>query len=176
MPVEHSLWQFFVDHRPSLVVDLAKMFAALGDDLVLLPLTVLLAFFGLATRKRTLATLGPVFAMVPTFVAVGAMKTLIDRSRPPAAQALVEVTSASMPSGHAAYAAALAATAWVLVASSPRAALWRSVAVVVAVLAGIARMVLGVHWAGDIVVGWAVGGIVGFCVVTALGKRLQSNG
>ena len=174
--MEHSLWQFFIDHRPSVVVNIAKLFAALGDDAVLLPIAVLLAFYGIATRKRTPVTLGPVFALVPTFVIVGVMKALIDRSRPPVKHALVEVTSASMPSGHAAYAAALAATAWVLVASSPRATLWRSVAVAVAVLAGIARMVLGVHWAGDIVVGWAVGAITGFCVVTALGKRLQSNG
>lgn len=157
------------------MVNIAKIFDALGDDKVLLAAVVLRAFYGFATRKRTLAYIGPVFALVPTFVIVGVMKALIDRSRPPVEHALVEVTSASMPSGHAAYAAALAATAWVLVASSPRATLSRSVALAVAVLAGIARMVLGVHWAGDIVVGWAVGGITGFCVVTALGKRLQSN-
>jgi len=173
--MEHSLWQFFVEHRPSLIVDIAKLFAALGDDAVLLPLTVLLAIYGFATRRRSLATLGPVFAMIPTFVVVGIMKVLIDRSRPPAASALVDVTSASMPSGHAAYAAALAATAWVLLASSPRATPLRAVAVLLAVVAGLSRMVLGVHWAGDIAIGWAVGGAVGFCVVTALGKRLQST-
>lgn len=173
--MEHSLWQFFVEHRPSLLVDIAKVFAALGDDAVLLPLTVLLAIYGFATQRRSLATLGPVFAMIPTFVVVGIMKVLIDRSRPPAASALVDVTSASMPSGHSAYAAALAATAWVLLTPSPRATRWRSVSVLVAAAAGLSRMVLGVHWAGDIAVGWLVGGAVGFCVVTALGKRLQST-
>ena len=173
--MEHSLWQFFVDHRPSILVDIAKLFSVVGDDAVLLPLTVLLAVYGFMTKKRTLALLGPALAMVPTFIAVGAIKVLVNRSRPPVTSALVDVTSASMPSGHAAYAATLAATAWILVASSTRRVLFRWTAVVVAAVAGVSRMVLGVHWLSDVLVGWAVGATVGFCVVTALGKRLQST-
>lgn len=173
--MEHSLWRFFVDHRPSLIVDIAKVLAAVGDDAVLLPLAVLVAVAGLMSGRRSVRTLGPAAAMVPTFAVVGILKMLLDRSRPPVTSALVEVSSASMPSGHAAYAAALAATAWLAVANSRHRALWRTTAVVLAVAAGIARMVLGVHWAGDVLAGWAVGGVLGFCVVSALGKRLQSN-
>ena len=49
--MEHSLWQFFVDHRPFILVDIAKLFSAVGDDAVLLPLTVLLAVYGFMTKK-----------------------------------------------------------------------------------------------------------------------------
>lgn len=173
--MERELWQFFVEHRPSLVVDIARVFATVGDETVLLPFAVLVLLYGSASGRRTVTTLGPAVAMLPTFVVVRLLKTLFDRDRPPVITALVEVSSASMPSGHAAYAAALAATAWVLVTDSPRCAVWRTLSVVGALLAGIARMVLGVHWFGDIVAGWIVGGLLGFCVVSALGKRLQSN-
>ena len=173
--MEHSLWQYFVGHRPALLVNVAKVLAAVGDETVLLPLAVILAVCGAVSRKRLLSLLAPLAALAPTIVVVGILKSLINRSRPPAVSALVEVTSASMPSGHAAYAAALAAAAWLLVAGSPRQSLWRTCSVVVAIAAGVSRMVLGVHWAGDVLAGWAVGATVGFCVVSALGKRLQSN-
>jgi undecaprenyl-diphosphatase len=164
--MERELWQFFVDHRPSLVVNIARVFATVGDETVLLPFAVLILLYGSVSGKRTITTLGPAVAMLPTFVVVRLLKTLFDRDRPPVISALVEVSSASMPSGHAAYAAALAATTWVLVTDAPRSAVWRTLSVVGALLAGIARMVLGVHW---------FGGVIGFCVVSALGKRLQSD-
>ena len=173
--MEHSLWQFFVDHRPQLVVDVAKAMSTFGDETVLVLAAVLLFAFGVAVKRRTASTFGPLVALVPTVVVVGVMKALINRDRPPSVSALVHVTSASMPSGHAAYAAALAATVWVVTAGTSGATVRRTAAIGAAVLAGIARMVLGVHWFGDVLAGWLVGATIGFCVVRELAKRLQSN-
>lgn len=172
--MEHSLWQFFVDHRPDMLVNVAKVLGTVGDETVLLPLTLLLLVAGLMRGRRSLPTVAPFAAMVSSYVVVGALKLLANRSRPPEMSRLVEVSTRSMPSGHAAYAAALAAVVWICVPEGPRRRLHRTLAVTVAVAAGVARLVLGVHWAGDVVAGWAVGAAVGFGVVSVLRSRLQS--
>lgn len=172
--MEHSIWQFFVDHRPGWVVDIAKLLGVVGDETVLLPLTLLVAVWALYRGRRTLATLAPFTVMVGSFVAVGALKTLVNRDRPPVVDRLVEVSTRSMPSGHATYAAALAALVFLLVPAGPRQRLFRIAAVVLAVSAGVSRMVLGVHWAGDVAAGWLLGTGVSFGVVHPLRRRLQS--
>lgn len=173
--MEHSLWKFFVDHRPGWLVDVAKILSFLGDETVLLPLTLVLALVFLARRSRTVTGLAPFAAMFSTSVVVAASKTLFGRERPPVADRLVEVGSASMPSGHAAYAAALATVVWLLSAGRPRNVAWRAAAATVAVAAGVSRLVLGVHWATDVLVGWMIGCTMGAGVVTVLRRRLQST-
>ena len=172
--MERSLWEFFVDHRPEWLVSAAKFMAFVGDETVLLPATLLLATGALYRRRATLATLAPFASMFATYFVVGIMKLLFNRSRPPVADRLVEASTASMPSGHAAYAACLAMVVWLLVDGRPGAARWRSVAVLLAGAAGASRLVLGVHWASDVAVGWIVGDLVALGVVAALSRRLQS--
>lgn len=172
--MEHSLWQFFVDHRPAWFVDLAKALGVVGDESVLLPLTLLVAAWAVCRGRRTLSTLSPFAVMVGSFVAVGALKTLVNRDRPPVMDRLVEVSTKSMPSGHATYAAALATLVFLLLPAGPRQRLFRIPAVVLAVSAGVSRMVLGVHWAGDVAAGWLLGTGVSVGVVHLLRRRLQS--
>ena len=174
--MEHSLWQFFVDHRPDWLVSAAKFMAFIGDETVLLPATLFLLFWALYRRRVSLASVAPFATMFSAYFVVGTMKLLFNRSRPPLQDRLVEVTSASMPSGHAAYAAALAMVVWLLVEGRPGSARWRTVAVLAAGAAGASRLVLGVHWAGDVVVGWIVGDLVALGVVAVLSRRLQSAG
>lgn len=173
--MEHSLWQFFVDHRPDWLVTTAKFLSFVGDETVLLPATLLLAVWALYKRRAGLVHLAPFAALFATYFVVGVMKLLINRSRPPIADRLVDVTSASMPSGHAAYAAALAMVTWLVVQDRPDKVRWRTIAVVGAGAMGASRMILGVHWLGDVLVGWIVGDIVAVCVVGILSRRLQSN-
>lgn len=90
------------------------------------------------------------------------LKPLIGRPRPPGAGELVAVAeSYSLPSGHAANAAAVF-TAIALVASvicwrpAQRRAIWAGA--VVAILAiGVSRVWLAVHWPSDVIAGWLVG-------------------
>lgn len=172
--MEHTLWQFFVDHRPGWLVNVAKFMAVVGDETVLLPVTFLVAAVAVVQGRRTLRTLSPVATMVVSYVATGALKTLINRARPPLAERLVEVSTHSMPSGHATYAAAMACLVWLLTADRPNARPARAAAVALAALAGVSRMVLGVHWAGDVLAGWALGAAVAVGVVRVMRTRLQS--
>lgn len=173
--MEHSLWQFFVDHHPSWLVSMAKFLSFVGDETVLLPLTLLLVLWALVRKKVSLVAIAPFATMVSAFVIVGFLKLLFNRSRPPEVHRLVEVSSASMPSGHAAYAAALAMVTWLLVADRPDSTRWRTVAVIGAGLIGASRIVLSVHWASDVLVGWVVGDLIALGVVGVLGRRLQSS-
>lgn len=104
------------------------------------------------------------------------LKSVFDRPRPFTQQLWSGLgslpSSASMPSGHAATAAAGAVALGMLV---PRA---RPAAYALAVLVCVSRVYLGVHFAGDVVVGALLGALIATCVVLAgrrlLGSRLPS--
>jgi membrane-associated phospholipid phosphatase len=89
------------------------------------------------------------------------LKVLLDRPRPPVVDRLVDVTSESLPSGHATMSIVVIGTLVVLgwpdgiaavrVAMVTAAALWVGAV-------GTTRIYLGVHWFSDVVAGWLVGG------------------
>jgi undecaprenyl-diphosphatase len=103
-------------------------------------------------------------------VAAGALtirliKLAVERPRPPEAIRLAEETTASLPSGHALMSAlGLTLTAAAVIALSvgtPRAGAIRATAIALAVLAalliGVSRVYLGVHWTTDVTAGWLLG-------------------
>ncbi|MEW6504519.1 MAG: phosphatase PAP2 family protein [Chloroflexota bacterium] len=73
-----------------------------------------------------------------------------------AVRALTSETSFGMPSGHAQNALSL----WGLAAIKIRNTWFRWLAVVLIVLIGFSRIVLGVHFPSDVLVGWGVGGLL----------------
>ena len=70
--------------------------------------------------------------------------------------ALAEGTSFGFPSGHAQNAASI----WGLVGTSSQKKWIRWLVVLVIILIGFSRIVLGVHFTHDVIVGWLVGGIL----------------
>jgi len=89
------------------------------------------------------------------------LKALFGRDRPDAALHLVEAINASFPSGHAMLSAVVWLTLGALVA---RFATVRHVkvfalvgAAVIALLVGLSRIYLGVHWPSDVLAGWSLG-------------------
>lgn len=97
-------------------------------------------------------------AFVGGWVLSNGAKGLLDRPRP--SGGLVEATGASFPSGHATQGTAFFVMLGVVLAEAlPQG--WRvlgaSVAVVVGLLSGLSRLVLGVHWLTDVVGGFALG-------------------
>ena len=76
------------------------------------------------------------------------LKRLIGRERPPAEQWLVEASNYSLPSGHATGAAAFAMALTLIIG-------W-----VGALVIGLSRLALGVHWVEDVLTGWILEAIV----------------
>ena len=89
------------------------------------------------------------------------LKRVFDRPRPTVVPQLIVETSPSFPSGHAMMSAVIYLTLGTLLAQlCPR---WRervyvlTVAGVLAVLIGLTRLYLGVHYPTDVLAGWTVG-------------------
>ncbi|WP_114953918.1 phosphatase PAP2 family protein [Sphingosinicella terrae] len=148
---------------------------ALGGGAVLTLITLLAAGYLLVRRKTALA--------VYLGLAIGAggllnslLKYGFVRDRPDIVPHLVEVSSASFPSGHAMNSATVYLTLAALLAGAERN--WRvrifllSAAVLVTILVGFSRAYLGVHWPTDVMAGWSVGAAwAALCSLVAL--RLQ---
>lgn len=92
-----------------------------------------------------------------------ALKSLFFRARPDVVPHLVHVSSASFPSGHAMNSAVVYLTLATLLARTEPNERVRvyllAVAISLAVLVGVSRAYLGVHWPRDVFAGWCVGAI-----------------
>ncbi len=89
------------------------------------------------------------------------LKLAIERPRPDLVAPLVEVNTASFPSGHATLAAVTYLTLGALlsrVEARRRAKIYvLTVAVALTFLIGVSRIYLGVHWPTDVLAGWCLG-------------------
>jgi undecaprenyl-diphosphatase len=145
---------------PSWLQDAMVDITALGGGTVLTLVTLLAAGYLLARRKRALALF-----LAAAIGAGGLFNTLLKdsfvRARPDVVPHLVEVSSASFPSGHAMNSAMVFLTLAALLASAERS--WRvrifliASALLLTLLVGFSRAWLGVHWPTDILAGWTVG-------------------
>ena len=172
--LDSDVHEYFVDHRPDWVVDVATFLDQVGESQVLLVVAVVIAaLWWVRLRPSMLPFTVPLSVAVNELVVV-IIKDIVDRERPEQAQQLVEATSASLPSGHSASAAALA-TSIVLIralaAQGPRRWVVLDATVMVfAMAAGLARLVLGVHWFSDVLVGWFIGFVVSVVIARAASK------
>ncbi len=145
---------------PSWLLPAMVDITSLGGVAVLTLLTILAGGFLFATRKPALA----VFVLVAVSggaLASTVLKSLFLRARPDIVQHLVQVDSASFPSGHAMNSAIVYLTLGALLARSLKDRGARvyllMTSIVLTVLIGFSRVYLGVHWPTDVVAGWAVG-------------------
>jgi membrane-associated phospholipid phosphatase len=148
-------------------VAVAKIVSAFGT----LPVTAAVALAAALVLLRRPAEAG-LFAgaVIAIYIAVHVTKAATDRPRPP--HPLAGATLSAFPSGHSAY-----STIYVAAALLTRRAAVMAAAIAVALAIGASRLYLRVHWATDVLAGWALGAAI-FGAATAIAAavgRLRNN-
>lgn len=148
----------------------------LGDALPAVVVMLLLI------RKAPEAVWSGIVATIIASIIVNVLKSCINLPRPPAviAKDMINIigpaiSSHSFPSGHTVTIFTLAG----IVVFYFRSQLLRLFAIFIAVLVGISRIVVGVHWASDVMAGAAIGifcAMAGVYIVTRLGWKSNKNG
>lgn len=133
---------------------------ALGGETGLVILVTIIAGF-LAVQRHWLTMWLVLGGTISGSIAVAIAKALIGRARPELTDHLVQVTSASFPSGHAANSAIIyltIASLIVQIVEERRARLYILIVAALLVTAiGCSRVYLGVHWPSDVIAGWSFG-------------------
>jgi membrane protein DedA with SNARE-associated domain/membrane-associated phospholipid phosphatase len=144
--------------RADWLTDVTKVVTDLGSAAVTLPLTALCGVL-LAVRRRWTEAAVLLIATAIIYLGVGAIKDAVDRPRPP--DPLMDASGWSFPSGHAAHSILypwLALTLAIrlrpgMVGASGLIAAGIALAVVV----GLSRVYLRVHYLSDVAAGWGLG-------------------
>ena len=133
---------------------------AIGGATVL-PIIVTITAGFLAVRRLWLTMWLVLGGTITGSIAIGLVKTLVARARPELTDHLVQVTSESFPSGHAANSAIVyltIATLIVQIVEGRGARIYiLTITALLVTLIGISRVYLGVHWPSDVLAGWSFG-------------------
>ncbi len=128
----------------------------LGDWAVL----VALPFFAaaaLAIRGRRRLGLFVLGSAIVGRLLVELQKAVLGRARPDQFDGMVVVESYAFPSGHAANSMIVYVLLALLLVPDERRSLAVGAAIVLSLMIGISRVLLGVHWPTDVLGGWAFG-------------------
>jgi undecaprenyl-diphosphatase len=141
-------------------IDVMHDLSSLGSTTALTLLTVFSMGFLAIVPARMKAALVLASVVSGLLVVIG-FKTVFGRLRPDPSFADVAVTGLSFPSGHASMSAIVFLTLGALIASTRSGVAERgfilATAVLLTILVGVSRVALGVHWATDVLGGWAFG-------------------
>jgi undecaprenyl-diphosphatase len=145
---------------PDWLHEAARDITALGSYPVLTLVTLGVAGFLALQGRRGAPTLVLASVLGGTVIST-LLKSLFDRPRPDVVPHAVEVFTASFPSGHAMLSAVVYLTLGGLLARiQPRRRVkaWLlAYAASLALLVGLSRIYLGVHWPSDVAGGWVLG-------------------
>jgi undecaprenyl-diphosphatase len=161
---------------PALVV-FARVLSEIGQPLVLVPAGFLCALWLWWSGRGRLAAILLFVTLVGRALSE-LQKYEIARVRPDIEPQLVVVKTSSFPSGHAASSMIFGLTIALALAAGTR---WERPAVAFAILLslliGTSRVMLGVHWPSDVIGGWAFGllwVLLSFPLATRLAERRHS--
>ena len=142
------------------VAEVMRDLSGLGSTAVLTLFTVIAVGYLAVVRARLMAVLVAA-AVITGSVGVSVLKGQFGRPRPGAEFAELVAPGLSFPSGHATISAIVFLTIAALIASTRTRAGEQTyilaTATLMALLVGLSRIALGVHWATDVVAGWALG-------------------
>jgi membrane-associated phospholipid phosphatase len=156
-PLDGAVYQaLYAGHRPLLLAS-ARLFTALGEPTVLIAAGAACALWlWYAGRGRMGLTLLVIALLGRGLSEV--QKYEVARVRPALEPHLVVVKTQSFPSGHAASSMIFYLTLAIALTAGTR---WyrfaAGAAVLLSLLIGTSRVMLGVHWPSDVIGGWAFG-------------------
>ncbi len=149
---------------------------ALGSNWVLLYMMISLSAILWCSQRRLDATKILMMTVGGVAISLG-LKYVFERARPDLVPHLIEVYSPSFPSGHASMSmvcflgmAVVLSRNW---AHAQARHLFIIMAIFSAVLVGVSRIMLGVHWPTDVIAGWGIG-ILWVLFVNQFGSRFES--
>ncbi len=156
-PLDRAIYQaLYAGGRPALVT-IARIFTALGEPTVLVGGGFLVAAW-LWWRGRGRFALGLLLVILIGRALSEVQKYSIARPRPTLDPHLVVVKTSSFPSGHATSSMIFYLTlALALTAAGRQRRVAAALAVLLSLLIGLSRVMLGVHWPSDVVGGWSFG-------------------
>ena len=174
-PVDRQIYQsLYSGDRPALAAA-ARVLTALGEPTLLIAASAAGALWLWLAGHRHLA---PAFFAITAFARLFTelQKYWIARARPEVEPHLVIVKSMSFPSGHATSSMVFYVMAALVLSQGSR---WRNAAVAGAVLLslliGTSRVMLGVHWPSDVAGGWAFG-LMWLLVTLRMAQRWVERG
>jgi len=156
-PLDRSMYKFLYagGHPPFIAI--ARVFTELGEPTVLVTAGLLLALF-LWLRGRGRLALSLLIVILIGRGLSEVQKYWIARARPDFEPHLVVVKTPSFPSGHATSSMIFYLTvALALVPNWRRRRIAVAGAILLSLLIGTSRVMLGVHWPSDVVAGWSFG-------------------
>lgn len=157
--IDPRVTDYLVEHRNPALTTVARAVTHLADPLAVTIVAIVTIAVLLAHRRRRLAAFVPL-SMAGAAVATSLGKLVVDRPRPTNTIWLTKAAGAAFPSGHATQSVAcwcaLAICAAMLTHRRLLRTVWIALGITVASAIGASRVYLGVHWASDVICGWAV--------------------
>jgi undecaprenyl-diphosphatase len=156
-PLDQAIYRtLYAGHRPALAA-IAHVLTALGEPTVLIAAGLLWAVWLWTRGHRHLPFVLIAVTMIGRLLSE-LQKLSIARARPDLEPHLVVVQTSSFPSGHSASSMIFYLTmALTLNPGGPWHRPLAAAAILLSVLIGLSRVMLGVHWPSDVVGGWAFG-------------------
>lgn len=156
-----------INHQYLNLTTIFTLITNLGNTKIMLGLSIILVGIFVIKKKIRRASI-VILGVGSTGFLIGVMKTFFMRPRPENALLHV-INDPSFPSGHAAMSAAFFVVLAYILAPHIKSWIKREMMIVCCVLAfiaiGFSRVFLNVHWASDVIAGWALGI---FCVSSSV--------
>ena len=171
--LDRSIYEaLYAGHRPALAA-VAHVLTALGEPTVLIGAGIIAALWLWYRGHRHLPFVLIAIVMIGRGLSE-LQKYWIARARPELEVHLVVVKTSSFPSGHANSSMIFYLSLALVLSAGKR---WRHLAVAGAILlsllVGVSRVMLGVHWPSDVIGGWAFGMLWVLLTLRIAGRFVQ---
>ena len=157
--VDVDVAQWCADHRVAVLDDIVVWLASISELLGVLAVVGVIWVCAAVWFGGWRPMIQVVLVLAAVSALTGWLKPVMDRPRPPADLALMQVSGSAMPSSHALITSAIV-VAVVMADWGASARLCRAVLVIGGVgclLVGAGMVYMGAHWVSDVLVGWALG-------------------